>query len=309
MKVRDVLPAAPGTTKVEVFRLETVSGHEVRATADTIFETPEGPKRTADLVPGDQLFLQAVGGQWNPERALPCAVGTLREWTPDLGALLGRFAAADGFELRVDESGATHLVARFDTQDLGRAVWVRERLTRWFEARCQLVEDDRGHELQGVLSGAVGLAVREQLFSEGRHLPDALFRAPEDVVHAFVRTYLGDRGTFEGRIMRISGPGALLGDVQEVLAYLGTLAIRWADDGEQDEVDLLLPIDTLERLPESARPAGWSHAGSGSEVAGLEQPSVTTILRMHSEGLEEIYACPTGPEVTSLRGILVVAAS
>src|SRR5262245_20251337 len=65
-----------------VISVRTISGHEVRAVADTIFCTPEGDLAARDLRPGDQVYLQSSHGFWNPSDELPAVVGACSSFSP-----------------------------------------------------------------------------------------------------------------------------------------------------------------------------------------------------------------------------------
>ena len=76
-----------GTKKL--FRIKTISGYEIEATADHKFLTEAGWKSLQDLTRDDELILQNSEGKFNHDSKLPILFGTKSEWDRELGEIIG----------------------------------------------------------------------------------------------------------------------------------------------------------------------------------------------------------------------------
>ena len=86
--VRKAKPAFMTAANAEVFRVTTVDGYHIKATAWHEFYTSRGKKKLADLAVGDELWVQAGKGQFGP-----CG-------SEELGILLGLITGAGHFTRR-----------------------------------------------------------------------------------------------------------------------------------------------------------------------------------------------------------------
>ncbi|MBL8897358.1 MAG: hypothetical protein JNM84_07010 [Planctomycetes bacterium] len=295
-----------------VFAVRTISGHEVRASAGTVFRTPDGDVSARDLRPGDQVYLQSNHGFWNPSDELPAVVGESRSFTPALGALLGRLIGSGW--MRSAEAGSELVIAFPKECDPARVqqtrLWLSELLgcaSRWLGRADGLWLTVDLREVQGL--SVLGLP--QALSSEpgaGRgsaRVPEALFRAPEAAVHAFLRTIFEDLAIVEEQAVRLEGTQGFLSDLQELLSYLGVLAIRWESFGFGG-AELILPPKSVAALPPATRPESWQGLGLPSYRTPVE-PCVTTVSAVVEESANASCGSVPTSAMASMRGFLVKA--
>jgi hypothetical protein len=305
------LATAPESA-AQVVTVRTISGHEVRAGADTIFRTPEGDVAARDLCPGDQLYLQSNHGFWNPSDELPAVVGACSSFTPALGALLGRMIGSGW--MRSADAGPEMVIAFPRECDPAKVqqtrLWLGELLgcaSRWLGRADGLWLTADLREVQGLSL----LGLPQALSSEpgaGRasaRIPEALFRAPEAAVHAFLRTLLEDLAQVEEQAVRIEGHVGFLSDLQELFSYLGVLAIRWESYG-LGGAELILPPKSVAGLPLGARPESWQGLGLPNYRTPVE-PCVTTVMSVDPESATSSCGAVPTSALASMRGFLVKA--
>ena len=212
-----VFPAVPvfkTRENASVFRLVTEHGHEVTATDNHKFFTPEGPVELADLTVGDTLLIQSAEGVWSKDRALPAFEPTdkfaarvrrgeaepPREWSGELGQLLG-WVVADGWvtedlpEGREVPNYSVGLLFGGDEQELEPQF--RERITRWTGMQGNRTE--RAGRIQLIyrsglyyLLESLGLVTED---GKSNRVPPSLWSAPRDAVVGFLQALFTADGT------------------------------------------------------------------------------------------------------------------
>ncbi|WP_324716650.1 LAGLIDADG family homing endonuclease [Carboxydochorda subterranea] len=232
-----------------VFRLKTVHGYEVIATADHRFLTPAGWVELKDLTPGQTLFLQSGPGAWSDERRLPpwiidepAVLGKLNarirrgdahppeEWSAELGQVLG-WLTGDGYTY--DDNGKPVVTLVFGPGERARLPRFRELLKSWFGVSGNVTT--RNHtaalQLEGIPARFFrNLGMRPVKASEKR-VPDSIWRAPKDAVVGFLQGLFTSDGTVNischGKSCSIrltSSSEQLLKDVQLLLLNLGIVS-------------------------------------------------------------------------------------
>lgn len=296
-----------------MYTVRTISGHEVCAAEDAVFRTTEGCSSARDLRCGDQLFLQSDHGFWNPSPELPVVVGARSSWSSALGALMGRILGSGW--MRSADAG-TELVLAFPKGGDPAKVqqtrgWMAELLgcaSRWVGRGDELwlAAEIRGVQGLEALGLPQCLSHRDDAGRGSARLPDALFRAPEDAVHAFVRTVLEDLGSVEEQALRIEGGSAFLADLQELLSFLGVLSIRWDAALTEAGAELILPPKSVASIPPTARPEAWDVL----DVLGYDRPHespVTTVLDVVESSPSAAVSAVSIGELASMRGFLLQA--
>jgi ribonucleoside-diphosphate reductase alpha chain len=212
-----MFPAAPVFKTREdwpVFRLVTEHGHEVTATDNHKFFTPEGPVALKDLQVGDEILIQSGEGAWSKERALPPFEPTdklaarirrgeadlPREWSAELGQLLG-WVVADGWvteNLPADRKVPNYSVGLLFGGDEGELeAGFRERIGRWTGTRGNRTE--RPGRIQLLYKSglyyflrSLGLVTED---GKSNRVPDAIWKAPRDAVVGFLQALFTADGT------------------------------------------------------------------------------------------------------------------
>jgi len=246
-----VFPAVPVFKTREnapVFRLVTEHGHEVTATDNHKFFTPEGPVGLADLTVGDTLLIQSAEGVWSKDRALPAfepmdkfaaRVGRgeaepPREWSRELGQVLG-WVVADGWvteDLPAGRNVPTYSVGLlFGGDEQGLEPEFRERITRWTGMKGNRTE--REGRIQLIYRSAfyyflesLGLVTAD---GKSSRVPTSLWGAPRDAVLGFLQALFTADGTVNvsGRnrgscsVRLASSEPELLKEVQILLQNFG----------------------------------------------------------------------------------------
>lgn len=295
-----------------VVAVRTISGHEVRASSGTLFRTPDGDVAARDLRPGDQVYLQSNHGFWNPSDELPAVVGESRSFSPALGALLGRVIGSGW--LRSADAGSELVIAFPKDCDPARIqqtrLWLSELLgcaSRWLGRADGLWLTADLREVQGlsVLGLPQALSSDPGAGRGSARLPEAIFRAPEAAVHAFLRTIFEDLAIVEEQAVRLEGSQGFLSDLQELLSYLGVLAIRWESFG-LGGAELILPPKSVAALPPATRPESWQGLGLPGYRAAIE-PCVTTISAIAEDRASTGCGSVPTSALSSMRGFLVKA--
>jgi hypothetical protein len=124
-------------------------------------------------------------------------------------------------------------------------------------------------------------------------------------VHAFVRTILEDLGVVEEQAVRIEGHAGFLSDIQELLSYLGVMAIRWLSYGFGGS-ELILPPKSVSALPITTRPDAWSSLGMPNYRTPIE-PCVTTVSSIEIDPSNRGCGAVPTSALASMRGFLVKA--
>jgi ribonucleoside-diphosphate reductase alpha chain len=214
-----VFPAVPVFKTREdwpVFRLTTTHGHQVVATEDHRFFTPDGAVELKDLRPGDRLLVQSGEGAWSRDRSLPPFAPSDRyaarvrrgeaspptEWSRELGQLLG-WMVADGRvteDLPAGRSVPNYAVGLlFGEDERGLEPVFRERIRQWTglegnrterEGRTELIYRSALYDLLEPL----GVVTEDGRFSR---VPAALWRAPRDAVVGFLQALFTADGTVD----------------------------------------------------------------------------------------------------------------
>jgi len=191
-------PAAPvflSDPAAKVYRLVTEHGHELRATADHKFLTPDGWRELSSLVPGDTLLLQASEGLWSDAYELPAELGEA-PLEPVVTGVDGRRAVASRMTTTSDPLPAAPAEACWSVQ-----------LSR------QLAE-------RSIRAAA-----------DGEGVPEAIFSAPREAVVGYLQGLFDASGTVELGVrpdtgtVRLSGASRrLLRDVQLLLSNFGIVS-------------------------------------------------------------------------------------
>jgi len=204
-----------------VFRLRTRDGHEVTATGDHQFFTPDGLVELQDLESGDEVLLQSGEGPWSTDRALPpfqpknkLAARIARseaelptEWSKELGQLLG-WVVADGWVTEDLPDGrnvpnySVGLLFGGDERELEPKF--RERILRWTGLKGNRTERPGRIQLiyrSGLYYFLRSLGLVTEDGKSGR-VPEAIWRAPRDAIVGFLQALFTADGT-----VNISGPG------------------------------------------------------------------------------------------------------
>jgi len=212
-----MFPAAPVFKTREdwpVFRLVTEHGHEVTATDNHRFFTPEGPVALEDLQVGDEILIQSGEGAWSKDRALPPFEPTdklsarirrgeadlPREWSAELGQLLG-WVVADGWvteNLPADRKVPNYSVGLLFGGDEGELeAGFRERIGRWTGTRGNRTE--RPGRIQLLYKSglyyflrSLGLVTED---GKSNRVPEAIWKAPRDAVVGFLQALFTADGT------------------------------------------------------------------------------------------------------------------
>jgi ribonucleoside-diphosphate reductase alpha chain len=212
-----VFPAVPvfrTRRNAPVFRLTTTHGHEIVATDNHKFYTPQGPVPLADLKPGDRLLIQSGEGPWSEDRALPEFTPTdkfaarirrgeadlPREWSTELGQLLG-WVVGDGWvteDLPEGRNVPTYTVGLlFGDAERELEPAFRERIRRWSGLRGNRTE--RAGRVQLIYRSSLyyfleslGLVTEDGTSSR---VPTALWSAPREAVVGFLQALFTADGT------------------------------------------------------------------------------------------------------------------
>lgn len=227
-----------------VWRVRTKSGFELAATADHKILTTQGWVAVEDLTPGQhEILIQSGEGSFSTNRRLPFAPVSVHvsrdgrvtklnlpsEWSPELGLVLG-WLVGDGWLRSGDKDCQVGFA--FARSDAPMFAALRRSLNEWY-----------GRDIRAVrrTNGVYHLSYPSRLFvdfferlgvnpvhSGEKEVPAAVFRAPREVVVAFLRALF----TASGTVRRRPDPGAywialssksrrLLRGVQLLLLNLG----------------------------------------------------------------------------------------
>jgi ribonucleoside-diphosphate reductase alpha chain len=252
-----LFPAVPvfkTRTNWPVFRLVTEHGHEVTATDNHKFVTPEGPVELKDLKPGDRILLQSAEGAWSRDRALPpfepedklaarVRRGEARlpkEWSRELGQLLG-WVVADGWvtqDLPEGRTVPTYSVGLlFGDAERELEPAFRERILEWTGMRGNRTE--RAGRVQLIYRSGLYYFLRSLglVTDDGRssRVPTSIWKAPREAVVGFLQAIFTADGTVNisstGRrscsVRLASSEPELLSEVQILLQNLGITAKVW----------------------------------------------------------------------------------
>jgi ribonucleoside-diphosphate reductase alpha chain len=241
----------------EVYRLRTVHGYEVRATADHQFLTPAGWVALRDLAPGDQLMIQSGEGRWSDTYAFDAGVvaaqaqlvatagsnnrggaasrtgrrdvrerfvGLPTGWSREFGVFLG-LLSGDGF---IGEHKGGMSVGRTDLDDL--QPWL-DTFRGWFGGTVQAFDGSVQWKFGKVALGFLAaLGVRPAKAPEKR-VPEAVFTAPREAVVGYLQGLFTADGTVNLSAARrscsvrlASSSPDLLYDVQRLLTNFGIVS-------------------------------------------------------------------------------------
>jgi ribonucleoside-diphosphate reductase alpha chain len=234
--------AAWKTGTKPVWRITTKSGFELRATADHKVLTTDGWRKVEDLIPGlHKLLIQSGEGKFSVDRRLPfkptnvymgrngkAAVLNLpTEWSRELGLVLG-WLIGDGWLRSGDKNCRVGFT--FAKNDAPMFATLRPILNQWY-----------GREIRGVkrANGVFDLSYHSRFFVEffGRLgvnpvgagekvVPEALFRAPRDVVIAFLQALFTADGTVRDHVKANSASAALTSKSRRLLQGVQMLLLN-----------------------------------------------------------------------------------
>jgi ribonucleoside-diphosphate reductase alpha chain len=220
-----------------VFRLETVEGYSLRATADHRIMTPRGWVELGDLQPGDRIHIVNRGGAFGQEGSL------------ELGRVLG-WLIGDG---TIKENAA--VLSFFGDEKRELAPVFAEYVTELVEPLTSAtayrksypvgVIDVKGRDEARVYSERLRTLVAPYGLTEKKHqVPEAVFRGTEEMQRGFLQALFtadgsAQRTTSGATVVRLaSSHESLLEEVQVLLMNFG-IASRIYRNRRREQMRLL----------------------------------------------------------------------
>jgi len=203
-----------------VWQIRTKSGFELTATADHKVLTTRGWVPVEDLVPGThELLIQSGEGAFPADHALPfrpanfwvgengktTVLNLPSEWSRELGLVLG-WLVGDGWLRSGDKDCRVGFT--FSRNDAPMFATLRPILNRWYNREIRGVQRSNGvyhlsYHSKPFVEFFERLGVKAVDTGE-KEVPASLFRAPKDVVIAFLQTLF----TADGTVRKHPDPGA-----------------------------------------------------------------------------------------------------
>jgi len=221
--IRSAAPAFMTSRSADVFRVETLDGYEIKATAWHDFYTTRGKIRLKDLQPGDELLVQSGKGQFG------------KEGSDEIGFLIGLIAGDGHFTNR--GKGKEAAIINFWGEDRSFAPAVASQVN---SAIAGLALKRRVYQVTPtVVPGRTHVFVRSVLLARflehygftgatKLRVPEIVWRGTEDCVKGYLRGLFQTDGTvnisgesLSCSIRLASSEPKLLNDIQVLLANFG----------------------------------------------------------------------------------------
>ena len=231
------------TGRKDVFRLITVSGYELEATADHKVMTTEGWVKLNELRKDyHEVLIQSKEGKFNNSKGLPFPVinnfigengrryklNLPSEWSKELGQVLG-WIVGDGWLREGDKN--CRLGLTFSKDDKEILDYLKPLLNSWYGYDIKEVERENGvthlsyHSKYFVeFFKKLGVAAWQ---SDEKMVPESIYTAPKEAIIGFLQGLFGADGTVNFRIgcssyVRLTAKSLkILKGVQQLLLSLG----------------------------------------------------------------------------------------
>src|SRR3989338_4486517 len=312
-----------------VFRVETTSGFEIKATADHKILTPHGWKAVEQLTAGNEILIQSGAGKFNSDSALPFIVENTpvgkngkkyrnnlpAKWSYDLGLVMG-WMLGDG--LLNDQANQVGLV--FSKPDYE----AKEQLKPIFEHYCNRSIKLTNRDQSAVQIRSNSKYVTEYFFKLGltsvdkeKEVPSTIYTATEEAVRGFLKGLFSSDGTIahqkESRnYVRLNSSSlTLLKGAQRLLLNLGIKSTiydrstepktfkyitaknqtkQYQTSGENYELNI-----SKENLPRFLDKIGFIQSRHTQTAAKIQQHEFYTeyfvekIKTIEAAGIEDVY--------------------
>ena len=227
----------------DVYKIETQSGYELKATADHKVLTTQGWVQVKDLIPGKhEILIQSGEGKFGSNYELPFKVrnefkgknGRIyrfnfpKKWNKELGQVLG-WLVGDGW-LREGKNCRVGFVFSEDEKDLLN--YFKGILNKWYKKEIKEVKRKNGvyhlsYHSKYFVEFFKNLGAKS-VKAEEKCIPESIFTAPKEIIIGFLQGLFSADGTVRNSIKSSSDWVALsskslklLKEVQILLLNLG----------------------------------------------------------------------------------------
>ncbi|TEU00089.1 MAG: ribonucleoside reductase class II [Candidatus Stahlbacteria bacterium] len=194
----------------EIYKVETESGYELKATADHKIMTDHGWKELQHLTPGEKVLIQSGVGNFSKDYRLPFEVknefsgkngkkyqfNLPSEWSVEFGEVIG-WLIGDGWLRSGDRNCRVGFSFGLDSLEVLKKL--KSNLNKWYNSDIKEIKRDNGvyhlsYHSKFFVEFFEKLGIKNWK-SEEKRVPETIFTAPREAIIGFIRGLFSADGT------------------------------------------------------------------------------------------------------------------